>query len=165
MISSSSTLLAQVPSYFGSWGLQNPTSAKVGALVIGAGLIASLPYAAPFITATTAICILGAGASLIGASLLATAVPLWDHPNSFVRVAAKITTLLIGAGIAASSPITGVTHVFGVSLITAGSIIAGVSCASIAFPPVGRAVTTGLTIASYTLTAISIGAVVLPLIV
>ena len=156
--------LNQVPSYFGALGLQNPMAAKVGALVIGAGLIASLPYITPFITGAAALCVLGAGISLIGASLLATTVSLWDHKHPYVRTGAKITTLLLGVGIAASSPITGISHIFGVSLVAAGSTVVGISAASIAFPPVAKAVTTTLKVASYALTAASIAAIALPLI-
>ncbi len=155
--------LSQFSSCLGSLGLQNPTSAKVGALVIGAGLIASVPYITPFVTGAAALYILGAGASLIGASLLASVIPLWDHENPYVRIAAKATTILMGAGIAAASPLTGVTHVFGVSLFAAGSTIAGISAASMAVPAIGKVVTTGLTVASYALTAASIAAVALPL--
>jgi hypothetical protein len=157
--------LSQVSSSLGSLGLQNPTSAKVGALVIGAGLIASVPYITPFVTGAAALYVLGAGTAIVGTALLATSLSFWNHNNPYVRVAAKTTTLLMGAGLAIASPINGISHILGVSLTTIGSSIAGISAASIAVPAFGRAVTTTLEVGSYALAAASVASVVIPLLV
>ena len=124
----------------GAWCALHPTSAKVAALVIGAGLLASLPYSAPFLTGVAIAGVTVLGVSLISASLLSMAVPLWGSENKSKALAAKVFTLAAGIMIACSPPVLGATALLGVSIPLIGGVISAVSGAAILCPPFGRGV-------------------------
>ena len=78
-------ITSQFPSYFGSWGLQNPTTAKVGAFVLGTAMIVSIPYITPLVAGAVVTSVTATGAGLIGFSVTLCMVSLWSHRNPCIR--------------------------------------------------------------------------------